>query len=370
MCLPTVGQPNAEPVKPVSDMTMSGLHGINDHKTGQYGRMTALDRYVRLESGGIWRAGPDAQRKDVVISFGDATLVISDKAGRPLSHWSLPAVTRQNPGKRPAVYTPDDDGDGEAVEVAEDTMIDAIEEISKALTKARPKPGQLRQWITGGLIAGSLALAVFWLPDALMRQTLAVVPMPKRAEIGTTILGHMQRETGTICRSPNAMAAADRLSDRLFGAQAGQKIVVVPMLARGSLAIPGGIILLDYGSLQAADDPAVAAGHVLAGYAAAQELDPLEAVLDQAGLRTTLGLLTTGDLPEETLAVFGKLAVTAPWQDPDANTLLPVFEASQVPTTPYAAITGADLQPDPMAGKTAPPILNDADWVSLQNICN
>ncbi len=332
--------------------------------------MTALDRYVRLESGGIWRAGPDTQRKDVVVSFGDATLVISDKAGRPLSHWSLPAVNRQNPGERPAVYTPGDHGDSEAVELAEDAMIDAIEEVSKALSKARPKPGKLRQWVTGGLIAGTLALAIFWLPDALMRQTLAVVPMPKRAEIGATILGHMQRQTGTICRSPKAMEAADRLSDRLFGRQASQKIVVVPTLARGSFAIPGGIILLDYGSLQAADDPAVAAGHVLAGFAGAQEIDPLEAVLDQAGLRTTFGLLTTGDLPEETLALYAKIAVAAPWQDPDAASLIPVFVASQVPTTPYAAVIGADLQPDPMAGETTAPILSDADWVSLQNICN
>jgi hypothetical protein len=332
--------------------------------------MTALDRYVRLESDGIWRAGPDAQRKDVVISFGDATLVISDQAGRPLSHWSLPAVTRQNPGEHPAVYTPDDAGDGEAVEVAEATMINAIEEVSKALTKARPKPGKLRQWITGGLIAASLALAIFWLPGALMRQTLAVVPQPKRAEIGATILGHMQRETGTICRSPKAMEAAARLATRLFGAEAHQKIVIVPTLARGSLAIPGGIILLDYGSLQAADDPAVAAGHVLAGYAAGQELDPLEAILDQAGLRTTFGLLTTGDLPEEVLALYAKIAVSAPWQDLDADTLLPVFDVSQIPTSPYAAVMGTDLQPDPMMDEAVPTILNDADWVSLQNICN
>jgi len=35
--------------------------------------MTALDQYVRLESGGLWRADADAQRRDVAVSFGDAT---------------------------------------------------------------------------------------------------------------------------------------------------------------------------------------------------------------------------------------------------------------------------------------------------------
>lgn len=62
--------------------------------------MTALDKYVRLESGGLWRADANAQRRDVGISFGDATLVIADTAGRPVAHWSLPAITRLNPGTR------------------------------------------------------------------------------------------------------------------------------------------------------------------------------------------------------------------------------------------------------------------------------
>jgi hypothetical protein len=81
-------------------------------------------------------------------------------------------------------------------------------------------------------------------------------------------------------------------------------------------------------------------------------------------------LLTTGDLPEEVLALYAKIAVSAPWQDLDADTLLPVFDVSQIPTSPYAAVMGTDLQPDPMMDEAVPTILNDADWVSLQNICN
>ena len=50
--------------------------------------MTALKEYARLESGGLWRADADAQRRDVIVSFGDATLVISDSAERALAHWS------------------------------------------------------------------------------------------------------------------------------------------------------------------------------------------------------------------------------------------------------------------------------------------
>ncbi|WP_411892233.1 hypothetical protein [Yoonia sp. SDW83-1] len=331
--------------------------------------MTALDKYVRLESGGLWRAGPDEQRRDVVVSFGDATLVISDKAGRPLTHWSLPAVTRQNPDEQPAIYTPDEDA-SEAVEIADEMMIDAIEQVRAALDKERPKPGKLRHWMTGGLIVVTLLLAIFWLPGALTRQTLAVVPLPKRTEIGATMLGHMQVETGVACREPSAVEAAGRLAERLFGHKTLTQIVVVPELAQGAVAIPGELIVLDHGVLQGTDDPAVAAGYVLVAHAARIKTDPLEQVLRQAGLGTTFRLLTTGEIPSEILQANAATIVATPWAEVDDNSLRPVFAAAQVPNAPYAAVIDADLSPDPLAGQVLPPILDDADWISLQNICN
>ncbi len=120
-------------------------------------QMTALDRYVRLESDALWRASPDVQRRDVTLSFGDATLVITDHAGRPLAHWSLPALTRQNPDETPAIYTPDEGG-SEMLEIADTIMVAAIEEVQAALLKSRPKPGKLRHWLTAGLIAAGVAV--------------------------------------------------------------------------------------------------------------------------------------------------------------------------------------------------------------------
>lgn len=337
--------------------------------------MTALDRYVRLESSGLWRPDASAQRRDVVISFGDATLVIADGAGRPLAHWSLPALERQNPGETPAIYAPDDDAD-EIIEIADETMIDAIEEIRAALLKARPKPGKLRHWITGGLIAVTLALAVFWLPGALTRQTLAVVPLPKRVEIGATMLGYLQVETGAACRSPRANDAAGRLAQRLFGPENAAQIVVVPELAQGAVALPGGLIVVGYELLRASDDPAAVAGYLIASRIAVIRMDPLEDVLRQAGLRVTFGLLTTGEIPPailqqnaQRLAMGGALVA-------DPELLHDALVAARVPQAPYLAVADAwsgsmpELADDPIAGEDNPMILSDSDWVSLQNICD
>ena len=330
--------------------------------------MTALDQYVRLESGGLWRADANAQRRDVAVSFGDATLVISDQAGRPLTHWSLPAVIRQNPGERPAIYTPDEDA-SETVEITEDTMIDAIEQVRKALIKAKPHPGKLRHLVTAGFIAVTVLLAVFWLPGALTRQTLSVVPQPKRVEIGATILGHMQLETGAACREERALEAANRFAERLFGAGTTTQIIVLPQLPSGAVAIPGNLIVLDYTLLQGTDDPAVAAGYVLAAHADRMQQDPLANVLTDAGLTVTFKLLTTGDIPTDILRNNANTIAQMPWIDRPADTLAPAFETARVPMAPYAAVVGITPESglDP---QDTTPILDDADWVSLQNICN
>jgi hypothetical protein len=40
--------------------------------------MTALKKYQKLESSGLWRDAADAQRREVVVAFGEASLILSD----------------------------------------------------------------------------------------------------------------------------------------------------------------------------------------------------------------------------------------------------------------------------------------------------
>ena len=337
--------------------------------------MTALDRYVRLESDALWRADPDAQRRDVTLSFGDATLVIADGAGRPLTHWSLPALIRQNPDETPAIYAPDDDA-SELLEIADETMIEAIEEVRKALSKSRPHPGKLRHLVIAAITVLIAALAIFWLPGALTRQTLAVVPTPKRVEIGTTILGYFQPQTGTACLAPQAMPATGRLAERVFGPDTNAQIIVLPNLAPGAVTLPGGFIALDGTMLSQANDPAVAAGYVVASRAAIVGDDPLERLLQDAGLGVTFRLLTTGDIPADILRDAATNLLNPANQDVDPDVLRDLLAARQIPQAPYLNAvdqrTGSmpDLGPDPLDAGTAPLILNDSDWVALQNICN
>ena len=340
--------------------------------------MTALKQYARLESTGLWRATAEAQRREVGVVFGDATLVIADSVGRPLTHWSMPAMHRVNPGVLPAIYSPDAAGD-ETLELSDDLIVDAIDKVLRSVARATPRPGRLRNAGIALTLSVILGIGVFWMPGALLRQTLAVIPAVKRSEIGATLLGHIQRLTNPTCRDPLGTQALARLNTRLFGADAGQ-IVVIPDGPDGVLNqvldLPGGIVVLSQSLVEQSDEPAILAGAILATTAGRSAADPLDPILRAAGLMTTLRLLTTGDIPTDILQNHAARLVHEIRPRAGLDLLVPAFDTAQVSLVPWAYsldITGETvldvIEADPLAGQAGPEILSDSDWISLQGIC-
>lgn len=335
--------------------------------------MTALTRYARLEATALWRATPDAQRQEVIVSIGDATLIISNFAERPLTHWSLAAIDRANPGQTPAIYHPDGDP-GETLELAEDEeqMIAAIEQLRRAIHRSRPRPGRLRWASMASSVAIVLALVVFWLPAAMRDHTVRVVPDVKRVELGLNLLSHMERISGPACNDTSGRAALALLSKRL---SAG-KLAVLPDMTRQSLHLPGALIVLDRALIEQFEEPDVAAGYVLSEMARRRAQDPLHALLRAVGPRETFRLLTTGEVSDAALKTYAEQLMTAPPAPLDTAAQLDLFAEAEVRSTPYAYArdsTGETTLPlieaDPMTGKLTEPLMTDANWLRLQNIC-
>ncbi|WGW05513.1 hypothetical protein [Tropicibacter oceani] len=339
--------------------------------------MTALKEFDRLEATGLWRATPEDQRREVIVSLGDATLTITSIKGEVLAHWSLAAVNRSNGSAIPAIYHPDGDP-GETLELpeGEEVMIKGVDRLLKAIEKRRPRPGKLRLILGLGFGAVIAAGAVFWLPGALERYAVNVVPMVKRAEIGEALLTHMTRVTGQPCRAPEALRSLDRLALRILGPGHEGDLIVVPQGVAESAHLPGGIVMLNRSVVEDFEDPDVAAGYVLAEKARARARDPLGELLDYAGLMASLKLITTGLLPEDTLSAYAETLLKRKDSDPSFDTLLAAFAKAEVRSTPYAYardITGESTLPlieaDPRAGQGSREVLSDADWVRLQGIC-
>lgn len=335
--------------------------------------MTALKEYQRLEATGLWRPSPEQQRREVYVSIGDATLTINSFNNQALTHWSLAAIQRRNPDEFPAIYHPDGDSD-ETLELAESEghMIEAIERLRRAVERARPHPGRLRSFGVAGVLSAALVLAVFWLPGAMRRHTLDVVPVIKRQEIGDALLARVERLSGRACRSPETQPVLSRLARRL----AVRRIVILPGGLRDSLHLPGSIVLLNRALVEDHEDPAVLAGYVLTEKLAAARTDPLGEVLQDGGVFASFRLLTTGEIPKDMLDTYAERIVTAPKPVLSTDAVLKEFADAKVPSTPYARardITGESTLPlieaDPMKAEDPAPVMRDRDWVLLQGIC-
>lgn len=338
--------------------------------------MTALKDFERLESTALWRAAPDAQRVEVIVSIGDATLTIADKADRPLSHWSLAAVHRLNPGRDPALFAPSDAPDeAEVLEIDDEQMIDAIEQVCRAILRRRPRRGRVRAGVTAVVIGGLLIGAVTWLPGALTRQTISVLPDVTRAEVGRALLVRLRRVAGPACANREGLAALQTLNRRVLS-EPRPRSVVLANLPTPSIHVPGPILVLDASLVEEAEEPDIAAGYLLAEESLALAGDPMLALLREAGLVATVRLLTTGHLTEAVLDRYAEHLLTRPTPALDNAALLARFAAAEVRSTPFAYARDPSgestlplIEADPVPLAEAAPLLPDATWVALQNIC-
>ncbi|WP_306116131.1 MULTISPECIES: hypothetical protein [unclassified Roseovarius] len=339
--------------------------------------MTALDEYQRLEASGLWRATPDVQRTEVIVSIGDATLIITDLREQPLAHWSIPAVQRANPGRRPAIYHPDGDP-GETLELSENEkeMVSAIEKLRAAVERRRPHPGRLRLVVFLASMAAVVALMVFWLPGAMRAHAVSVVPDVKRQEIGAALLDIMQRITGPACRDAEGTAALMQLAARLPAANGPGRIIVVRGGVRDATHLPGGTILVNRALVEDHEDPDVVAGYIIAERLRSERYDPLEELLEHKGFWASFQLLTTGEIRPELLQSYAQHLLTGDKTVLSDEVMLLGFRSWSVRSTPYAFavdISGETtlglIEADPFVDGSPDPVLSDANWVRLQGIC-
>ena len=312
----------------------------------------------------------------MIVSFGDSSLVLRDvRSELPVAHWSLPAVTRLNPGQQPAIFAPGGAAPDEVIEIDDQLMIEAIERVHTAIAASRGRPATLRRALAVTL-GGVAAVAVLaWLPGAVIAHAARIAPPAQRTAVGMALLSDMERTTGAPCDRASGAAVLDRLSQRLLGD--GARIVVLPATIRGARALPGRIVVIGDDMIAGAASPDVPAGHILAADVAALEADPLLAAIRRAGPSAALRMLLSGSPPADTWAGQGAERLLAPAPRPDDEALLARLREVGVPSEPYARSVDpsgetvlALIEADPFRGTTPPkPLLTEGEWLQLRQIC-
>lgn len=338
--------------------------------------MTALKQFQRLEAQGSWRAAPDGPARDVIVSLGDATLVLSDPAtDQPLSHWSLPAVVQINDARIPAIYAPGPESTDETVTIDDPLMIQAIARVRGAVASHRSHTGRLRNSLAVLGILGVLGILTLWLPDALVAHAARIAPPAQARDMGIAILADLERDAGAVCTRASGQAVLDHLAPILLTPEAVIRVLPEPL--GGARRLPGDIYVIGNDLLRASPGPEVAAAHLVAARLAVEEAGLRAAAMEHAGLLASLRLMTLGHLPQSAMSGFGTALLSRPAPRPPDTALLAALAERQIPAEPYARSldpTGQSVRAlidgDPLANTaTARPLLNDEQWLALQQIC-
>ncbi|SDE16639.1 hypothetical protein SAMN05421538_104208 [Paracoccus isoporae] len=341
-------------------------------------RSTALKQFQRLEASGQWQAVPDAQPREVIVSIGEATLILSDPGSdAPLAHWSLPAVERANPGQMPARYRPAAaEAAGSETLVLDDVlMIEAIDRVQSAIAARRAHPGRVRGGLTVAVLLALIVAAAVWLPPALRDHAVRITPAAERGRIGAAILSNMAPMTGPACSAPAGQAALHRLAART-GLPDPARLVVLPDGMAGARMLPGGIVAISADLVTGRSGPEALAGHLLAARLSAETHDPMDAVMRQARINDVLALLTSGALPEHALSGISAAIWAVPPPMADEHALLEAFGQTRIPSGPFADTLAEGnrasvplSESDPFRSDPYPPLMSERDWVALQQIC-
>lgn len=338
---------------------------------------TALARYQRLESVGLWAAAPGDARREVIVRLGEATLILADPhTERALSHWSLPAVQCLTADGRPAVFAPGPQA-RETVEIADDTMILALQKVARAVRARGRGRRSWRRWL---VVAGAGALtiaAIALLPGEIISRAADAMSTARRAQIGQSALEVTMRTAGPYCSDPRGLGVLATLATRLFGPEDTPILYVLPKGLARPAHLPGGLILLPR-TLIDIDDPQLFAGVVLAEDLAGRQHDPMLMLLEHAGVMASLRLLSSGELPDAALDDYGGVVLDQPPAEVPPALITAAFARAGVPVAPYVAwLRGmgdarADLLPQeplPLA-PARPVVLTDDEWTALRAICD
>lgn len=333
--------------------------------------MTALDRYIRLEAAGRWRESRDADWREVLISFGNATLVLSSFDEDPLTHWSLAATERIAFDEGVAVYAPDA-GTDEVLEVRDADMIQAISEVSRmARVRARPipRPGRLRKLLVPAAVLAALGAVALAAPDALRARAYALVT----AEQAEQISGQIREALNQLpCVTPEGRRSLRRLAGR---AAPGARVDILPWRGPPAVSLPDGSVLLSRTLVERAPTAEVVAGWLALAAAGGRDASALRDWTSDLGLGQALGFLTSGRIDRRDIDDMARRTSQADGA-PDAATVAAAVAGlaeRDIDPAPFLADLARrypDLDlPQPDLADATPVLPRDADWVALQNIC-
>ena len=268
--------------------------------------MTALGKYLRLEAVGLWREAPDAEPREVIVSLGRTTLLLTDLNERPLGHWTLGGIRIEGQDESGAtIYAM---SAGETLAIRDRDMVGAIEAVRRELPdlpapreKRRPRRG-----FGGVLVVLALVALVAIAPPSIRRATARLIPPEQEEEIGQRMLIALIERNGPVCDDPAGVQALATLAHTVAGSHP-PPVRVMQLGATGAAVLPGPILLIDREAVSSEPEEQISGWMVRA-----DEAETLPRLVLDAGIIPDLRYVFTGRFDDAALARAAESAATLP----------------------------------------------------------
>ncbi len=291
-------------------------------------------------------------------------------------------------------------------------MIAAIGKVCAGLYH-RPvnKRGLKRAAVWGIAAVASVLVILLVLVPALADRLAEFVPPEREVALGDAVAGQvgdlLRKDNGeapAVCSAPEGAAALEQMTGRLTPAEGLPYPLRVSVLDHpmiNAVALPGGRILIFRGLIDAANSPEEVAGVLAHEIGHVVHRDPVRGVLRAAGTAGIVGVLL-GDVFGATVIAAASDAVLNASHQREAEqkadeAAYGMLREAGLPSRQFAGFfsrlkdrqggTGGPLRylashPD-LGGRAEraaaadtigegpfTPVLNDRDWIALQNICD
>lgn len=337
--------------------------------------MTALDQYDRLEATGIWRRSQSDEAREVLVTFGNATLTLSalDQEGdTPIAHWSLGAVRRRESSPNRAVFSPDAEA-SETLTVEDELLMQALDKVLRDRVKGTERKTPRSRFWLAAVVLVLLSGAYVALPKLAVSLATRLIS-PERAELlAQDMIKLIEGRSGPECTNGSAQNALSMIAQRLHP----NGIFNIHVLDLGdnlTVALPGHV-LLDRSLVERAQSAEEIAGWVSLTIVETSKATATRHLFEGANSRDVLGFLSDGTVATQSKnrAVNQLLLASSPPQTAAISNAVTLMENAQIsPQNWLSALEreGIDAGQPKDTRISAEPLLSDQNWVALQNICD
>tara|TARA_S200000501_G_C20684802_1_gene682432 strand:+ start:50 stop:937 length:888 start_codon:yes stop_codon:yes gene_type:complete len=215
--------------------------------------MTALKKYTRLETTGLWKASPNEEPVEVIVSIGSSSLVLSGLDENPLSHWSLLSIKCLSKSNSNSVFSPDSIVT-ETLEIEDKDMTEAL----LLITSQESRSPKRRVIIIPVILLLALICFFFlitYIPTNLKSLTSSVISSEQELRIIKPLLSNHTMAAGPTCQTEQGQIALKNLLLLQNENSTNLSITILKNQTSGILHLPSGNIILSGSFINSLKEP-------------------------------------------------------------------------------------------------------------------